>query len=527
MWSTAGTATLTFAGDYSKSIAFSAPGQVQVALGPAGQSVVQTILLPSGSSSVSPAFQGAFTAWFLDGNGFLTRSGNTIWDYSSAAVQQNVVTVSSQGQACGEGRFFWIQSDSLNIYQVGGGASPLVTATAYYVVPSGTTLGVFGVNQNQLVVIDLSGATPVSTSYTLPPAVSYPTAYAATSASSWVAGDRNGIIVDGASLGGQRRYLALGQAIIAAGTEYFSVATASGEILYFDANTDNMLGTQDLRNPSPGTVPTQLSTSSDGTVLAVAVGTTPFQQYPLPATDVDIYSLPSGTLINTFQGVDTLPGGGFSFDMSLSGSGNIIAWTAYESSSACPAQAVAVTGGTPIWCATTAVPTGPTTVQLSPDGTLPAISAGPVLGGTTTSSIFPISAPASAVTVSGWVVGWLDDARLLAEQFATLTTPTSGPGGGQPYLVYEDAKIFSSSGTKLGSAAIPQITSFQVVTSDSIYSPQTNTIISLASGVPTWVSGDASCIGCDIVAYPAVTSGAVTGSQVIFTLGTQVLAQPY
>jgi hypothetical protein len=527
VWSTAGTALLTFAGDYSKAIAFSAPGQVQVALGPAGPSVTQTILLPSGSSSVSPTFQGAFTAWFLDGNGFLTRYGNTIWVYSSAAVQQNVVTVTAQGPAGGEGRFFWILSEgSLDIYQVGGSASPVVTTTAYYAVPSGMTLGVFGVNENQLVVIDLSGATPVSTNYTLPPAVSYPTAYAATSASSWVVGDENGITVDGASLGAQPRYLALGHAIIAAGTNYFSVATASGEILYFDSKTDAMLGTVDLQSPSPGTVPTQLSTSTDGTVLAVAVGATPFQGYPLPATNVDVYSLPSGTLVNTFSGVDTLPGGGFSFDMSLSGSGNVIAWTAYESSSACPAQAIAVTGGTPIWCAPTAVPTGPTTVQLSPDGTLLAISAGPALSGTTT-SIFPISAPTSAVTVSGWVVGWLDNARLLAEQFATLTTPPSGPGGGQSYLAYEGADIFSSSGANLGSAPIPQIQNFQVVSGDSIYSPQTNTIVSLTTGAPSWISGDAYCYGCDIIAYPAVTTGAITGSQVIFALGHLVLSQPY
>jgi hypothetical protein len=518
-WSTAGNTLLTLAGNYSNAIAFSAPGQIQVALGPVGQSVIQTLFVPSGSSTVSPAFQGAFTTWFVDGNGFLTRYGDNIWAYSSAAVQQNIITVTGQGAEGGEGPFFWNDvGGSLDIYQLGGSASPVFTTTANTIVPSGMTLATF--QSNQLVVIDLSGATPVSTSYTLP--AIYPSTYAATSASSWVVGNDYGVIFDGASLAGQPRYLTLGQATsIAGGTAYFSIATASGEILYFDATTDAMLGTVNFQG-APGSVPTQLSTSSDGTVLAVVVGcSTHVYQYPCPPVDVNVYSLPSGTLIDTFPNVDTSPNYSPSFELSLSGTASVLAMTP-TSISACGT----VVSGISIWCG------GANTVQVSPDGTLVAASTTPALSGTLT-SIVPIAAPTMPVaTVSGWVVGWLDNSRLLAEQFAEAPPPPNLPGG-QPTLVYQGADIYSSSGTNLGSAAtpFPQIQSLQAVTSDSIYSPQTNTIVSLTTGMPIWISGDAFCspfeMDCNPAIPPPVTSGAITGSQVIFALGPLVLAQPY
>jgi hypothetical protein len=67
------------------------------------------------------------------------------------------------------------------------------------------------------------------------------------------------------SLAGQRRFLTPGAATsIAAGTKYFAVATASGQIFYFDASTDAMLGTIDFSS-------SQLAMSTNGTVLAAAL----------------------------------------------------------------------------------------------------------------------------------------------------------------------------------------------------------------------------------------------------------------
>ena len=185
---------------------------------------------------------------------------------------------------------------------------------------------------------------------------------------------------------------------------------------------------------------------------------------------------------------------------------------AISGTSGCDAEAIAVTGGTPIWCTTTGTPD---TVQISQDGTLVAASTAPARSGTTT-TIYTNGALTTAV--NGWVVGWLDNTRLLAERF--------GQENMNPNPVYEGADIFSSSGTNLGGAHVPQLQTLQVVTGDSIYSPQTNTIMSVTTRATSWASADTACPavsgGC-----PFPSAGAVTGSQVIFPSGALVLAQPY
>jgi hypothetical protein len=505
-WSTrgpqVGQAIATVAGDYSTAAVFSAPGQIQVALGPSGQNVVQTISVPSGTSSVSPAFRGTFSSWFLDGASFFTNTGNVYWIYSSAGVQQEITQIAIQG---GRGAWFWTYpGGSMSVYRVGTSTTPALTTStiesAYnpQIFSSGPTLGVLADDWNQLVVIDLSGATPVSGTYTLPAPMDYPSSFAAASASSWIVGDRYGVLFDGASLGGQPRFLTLGQVTsIAGGTAYVGVATASGEILYFDATTNAMLGTIDF--PS-----SQLAMSKDGKVMAAAAVASPLQNPP--NTSVNVYSLPAGTLTNTFPFDSGVP-----VVISLSAAGSLLGMTP-ASTSGCDAEVIAVTGGTPVWCGAAAG-----AVEISPDGTLVAAANGANIPTTT---IYTNGAVTTAV--NGAVVGWLDNTRLLANEFAE---GTSLPGG--PY--YAGANIFSASGTNLGSAPIPQIQSFQVLTSDSIYSPNTNTIMSLTTGATLWASAETAYVDptCFEFGSECRTAGVITGSHVIFSSGALVLAQPY
>jgi hypothetical protein len=382
---------------------------------------------------------------------------------------------------------------------VGASASPALTATFpgyhgyIYSFPSATTLGFLAQDSNQLLVIDLSGATPESNTYTL--LTNSPQTYAATSANSWVVGDEYGVVFDGASLGGQPRFLTLGQVTsIAAGTAYLGVATASGEILYFDATTDTMLGTVDL--PS-----SQLSMSTDGKVLAAATVASPLQNPP--NTSVNVYSLPAGTLTKAFPFDSGTP-----VEISLSSSGTLLAMTP-SSTAGCGAEVIAVTGGTPVWC-------GDGAAEISPDGTLIAASGPSWPGGTST--IYTNGAVTTAV--NGAAVGWLDNTRLLVNEFAEAGSRVNG-------AAYAGADIFSSSGTELASAPIPQIQNFQVVSGDSIYSPQTNTIFSVTTGALIWASADASCISYNTACGVSIGAGAVTDSQVIFSSGALVLAQPY
>jgi hypothetical protein len=320
--------------------------------------------------------------------------------------------------------------------------------------------------------------------------MAYPSAFAAASASSWVVGDRYGVVFDGASLGGELRFFTPGEvSSIAAGTKYVSVATASGQILYFDATTDALLGTIDF--PSA-----QLLMSADGTVTAAAGLASPLQNPP--DNSVNVYSLPSATLIHAFPLGTPAP----VLQISMSAKGDVISMTP-SSTSGCDSEVIAVTGGTPIWCAP--MPTG----LLSPNGTMTVASGGAIYTNGTLTSAIPDTP-----------VGWIDNTRLLANTYAV---NVSLPGS----YHYAGAYIFSSAGTNLGATPIPETLSFQVVNSDSIYSPGNNTIMSLTTGATLWASADASCTGYNPACSVDIGVGAVTGSQVIFSSGALVLVQPY
>jgi hypothetical protein len=492
-WSTSGQAMATQTGDYSFASVFSAPGQIQVALGPAGQNVIQTIALPSGTSTTTPVFQGAFSTWFLDGAGFFTILENTTWIYSSAGVQQNVLV--SPGTLTGRGHFYW--TSSLLFYEVGGNGSAIFNANVGgRIVPSGSTIAILGPSNNGnndvLQVIDLSGSVPTMSSPYYTP-IAGPNAYAAVSASSWLVGNQQGIIFDGASLAGPYRYLTPGEASsIAAGAAYFAVGTASGQIFYFDASTDAMLGTIDAGSG-------QLAISADGTVLAVGLEPAVY----LDPSGLPVYSLPSTTLLANV--------GGFSGTvLSFSSSGTVPAGNSLGCSGG------AITVATRILC---------DGGLISPIGSTVAVSSGPATYGTAT-DIYNNGTLTTAVP--GWAVGWLDSGRLLVEQFAEIPPPPSLPGG-QATVVYTGGAIFSPSGTNLGSSPIPPLQNPQVLAGDSIYSPQTNTITSVTTGLTLWASADAFCIlPLNLDSFcNAVNVGAASGSQVIFALGNLVLAQPY
>lgn len=515
-WSPTGQALLSHSGDYSTAMAFAAPGQINVALGAAGQSVIESISLASGASSLSPAFQGQFALWFVDGGRFLTTLGSTVWTYSAAGTQQDVTQLPgliapppapSLNLAGGEGNWFWTIDGifRLNLYQVGSSASPALTASlpANEVIPSGTTIGVLSDSDNgQVEVIDLSGATPVSTAYAIP--FAFPSAYAAMSGTSWVVGSFDGLVLDGTSLTAQPRYLTLGSATsIVGGTQYFSVATASGKILFYDASTNNLLGTIDF--PA-----FQISASSDGTVLAAVADST------VPVGTVNIYSLPSGTLINSFPPTSTESARG----ISLSGSGNVLAEVLSPTSTPCTGQAISVMGGTPLWCPPTTV----AIAQVSPDGTLIASAASqfqPVV--TNTTSIYKNGS--LVATVPGTPVGWLDNTRLLAVIFKQVMLV-----GGGTTDVFQNAVIYDSLGNNQGTPPIIDIVTVQPITTDTIYSPDRNAIMSLTTGAVSWMSADSNAGTCSNEAGSGVSAicfGALSGSEVVFASGASVLAQPY
>lgn len=479
-----------------RAIAFAAPSQVQVAAGPAGQSVVQTIAVPSGAAVTSSAFNGQFTAWFADGGRFLTTAGSTVLVYSNVAVQQGsfAFPISSGATTIGgEGNWVWVASSfgALSVYPATG-TNPAAAATYSLgvlatVVAAGPTLAAFTSNTT-VSVIDLSGATPVRTDYTSPISVAPQAAtprspYAAVSASQWLVGGADGVLLDGASLASTPRFFGFGAAMsIAGGTGHFAIATAIGKILYFNSATLAQEGQIDFLG-------SQLMLSTDGSVL-LAQGTSALQDYTLPAGGAPLYSWSSTGLA--------------AFALSAPG-------TVLEQLLGNTLQASSPTGGSLIFSAQ--VPTS-NILTISPAGTFTALANGSFGLQTTIPGTSLFQNGTLVTAFNGLPVGWLDDSRLVVDNYALL-------GGLVPTYTYSGCTLYGPNGSPTGGACAlgQELRQFQPVGSDTLYSPANNQILSVSTGAVTWASGDLG--GSE---FPI---GAVAGAYVVFISGTSIVAQSH
>lgn len=513
-------------GAYLGTSLFAAPGQVQVANGPAGANTVETIAVPSCTSTVNAAYQGQFAAWFADGSRFLTQASGTVWTYSNTGSLQATVQIpapvgaltfeGSDQELGGAGNWIWTfgwnyasQENVLTVYSVGS-STPALTVTSgdiagYYV--SGTTLGIMPRNQT-ISIVDLSGATPVQTDYAVPPSLNHSyfselplVGFAATSGTRWVVGTGQdsgtgmvdtgtGPILDGASLAsGTPRYLGRGGVLSMAGsTANVSIATADGQVSTFNPSNATPLSSISLTAQ-------EVALSTDGSVLAAASE---------DSSLLNVYSLPSGALSDSlsYSGQSTL---GTLLNLTLSGSGTTLG---IETNTTPPPgdtaqtipQVVPISGTPAIWTgAATSNLIG--SVQLSPDGTLAAVTEG--AEPTSVVSIYQNGHLLSAVTGVG--VGWIDNGRLLVDNF--------GYVGTGDYPSYIGCTIYSPTGTVLATPALPQLNTIQTVTSDTVYSQ--GAIYSLTTGKPTWTNPYDNAFGV------------VAGSYVVFESQGKVIAVPY
>jgi hypothetical protein len=482
VWSPSGQMLFSNSGDYSAAQPFAAPGQLQIANGPAGANVIETIAVPTGTSTTSPTFQGTFNTWFVDGQRFLTHLGTSIWVYSNAAVQQDFAAPTT-GAAGGSGDWYWGGS---TIYQVGSGGTPALTVSnAGSFLSSGTVLGAF--YGSQATLVDLSGAAPVATQVTNVPYVSIGGvgAFAAQSPTEWLAGTENGIVIDGSSLSGTPRTLTLGAAYgVAAGTSFISVSTAVGKIFVFNSSDDSPAGTI---NFAAG----QLAATPDGSTLAAVASSSS------GSTTINIYSLPAGTVTSTFT--PPLPA-----SVTMSASANDLGeMFSSPTAAGCLAQVISVPSGATILCSDFPI------VQLSPDGTLTAAT---YTNGGNSSPLTNVYKNGTLVTtLPGFAPGWLSNDQLLVDDYDN-------------NLVASGTTIYDASGNQVSTPPLVTIGPFQLVPGSStlLYDTANNTIASLTTGSTTWASGDP-------LSYGGVFggTGGVTGTQVIFISNNMVLAQPY
>jgi hypothetical protein len=496
-WSPTGQHLYSLAGNYASAIAFAAPGQIQVALSPAGANVIQTIAASTGAATTGPAFLGTFNEWFADGSHFQTLVGSAVYTYLNTSLQADVTSLSTVYGLGGQGNWFWNQDQvpmNVNVYKVGSSGTPAATYSGGNPTTSGTTLAVQAQNGlPQFTLVDLSGTALTSTVQALP---GFPeSAYAAISPTEWFIGNAAGAIFDGASSVASPKYLALGAAMsIAGGGGSVAIATGSGQIYVINPQSAVVQNTI-------GFVSGNLQMSTDGTVLAA------LSTIAVSPPVLQVYSLPSGTVMNSFGGSGSA---NIVLGYSLAGSGTVIAQLTGPTLNANLQQVTDLATSTVIWSSSTFVTTP---VLFSPDGTLFAAPTQPYAYSVNlaTSANIYLNGQLSAV-VGNSPVGWIDNGRLLVDNFA----PTPG---GTPLYQYSGSTIYGPTGTVLASPALPALSSIQTVTADTVYSPEYDAIYSLTTGAATWNGTPPPTTNSPV--------GAIAGAYAVVVFGTQVVAEPY
>jgi hypothetical protein len=495
VWSPTGALLFTRSGDHSGARVFAAAGQLRLGGGPAGSVVIENLAIPSGIATLSPAFQGAFHSWFSDGESFFTNVGNTVRVYSKIATQRDIVALPTTERLAGQGNWLWTHSsipNTLRIYAVGASSAPAASyslGSQGNVVPSTGTIALLDSTDAQFSIIDLSGTTPAKLDYGSP--LAYLTAFGSASSTNWAYGNRLGVMQSDFSAPSlSLRYShGLARKITGSG-QRFAIATAAGSIFYFAADTRQLQGEIDFES-------SDIQLSSDGALLAASGA---FDWTASTDRSLNVYSLPAETVIAQWPHAyptDNL----YSFALSLSG--NVVGQVAGSPS----IRSVTLLDGTPVWSDNAGAIDSAVPIRLSPNGTLHALSSADRTF-TTSTNIF-LNGTLSTV-VPGWAVGWLDDSRLLVNQYRDL--PGSTPD------TFDRCTIVNTLGQTIATPALPEMDSVQSVTASSVYSPRHNLILDLATGNTLWSSTSPVHVGW--------TAGAVAGNFVVFSSGATVRAEP-
>ena len=497
VYSTSGQTLATHNGDYHAAVAFAAPGQVQIARGPAGANVVETLTVPSGTDTVSVAFNGTFSSWFLDGAHFLTTVGNTVYTYTSAGVQQGISALPTVSNLTGQGNWIWVTGIlDLQVYAIGSSTPALDTNFDSTYLASALLIAIPQPDTPGISIVDLSGSSPVATSYSVS-AVSIGSIFASASSSQWLIDSGSGAIIDGATISGTVRTLGYGQIqSIAATANLVALAASNGQILLMDPVGKTVQSTINVQA-------SRLKISSDGSVLGVLEGT---------SQKVNFYSLPSSSVISSFAYVPPVASTQEVLGITswaLSSLGSTIAIPTSSSS----LQIMGITGTPVIWSGTPEDP-----ICLSPDGTLAAIIGGPWGDGLGQSS----AEPSTNIYQNGTLIsaiqanpsGWIDNGHLLAQTF--------GPLGPHSTSAYAGSNIYSPSGAVLSSFAansIPGMQNPQFLAGNLVLNPATPpAIYSLNDGSLVWAAPQGA---------GSNNEAAVSGSNVVVQVGHQVLLYPF
>lgn len=488
--STTGAALFTLQGDFSNAKLFAAPGEIRVALGPAGSSVVQRIATADGSSTTTVPFDGAFRSWFVDGGRFLTTAGNAVRVYTPDAALEQLWAVPSTQGLTGQGNFVWsTASGPLNIYPIGS-ASIAYTTPFRALAVRGTTIATL--LQGTLTIIDLGGSSLSPTPIAIPETV-YGDALAIDDTGAWAVGGDGGIVWDSGHAfdpAGPQPLSCGAVSVAGSRSGPVAVSTAAGRIYELDLSSETHVLVGEAEYPGGA----RIELSSDGGLLAA-------EGRPLDDCDIDygipasirVFTMPAGTLHTAWECVRRpewpVPQPMFH----LAAGSPTMVWdrAVYDLLPSVELAYAASTG----WQG-----------QVSPNGqglaTVNRLGFDPDRPGESVTYIY--DGATLVATPPGLAVGWIDDARLLIQL-------TDG-------IAYTGTRIVDPLGAVLASPALPSMLSlgdngrFIPVDATRIYIPRYNAIYSLVDGSQVWASNFDAAAGD--IAGPYVVSASVSRAQV-------------
>ncbi len=486
-----------------------APDEVRFGVGAQQQpSVVNIIPVNGAPPTQTPPYEGVFESWFEDGERFITRDGSTLRIYSKAGVKEDEQgSLSSSDKFHGTGNYYWDKGYYLTIREVGGGGVPLVQ-TLY---PSGSTivrskraLGVIPPQAASFDIFDLAGPAPVK--------IQNPTGSWKNKAGyidkdlHWAVGNDTGVIYEkGTPQDPQASgFFGCGSPvdIAAAPTGDVAIATSVGKVLVYDINMPAGAGpkTEIPFNAS------RMQFSANGTVLAAMSS---WDQIP-NANDGSLrfFNLPQGTPLSVLQWPNIRVD-----EFSMSQNATTVGFKQYTPTYLEGRKLTDLSGTTILY-----QDSADATPLPSPDGTRFVL----------TNYWFDIWVVCTGVTfyqgttpgvhVPGCAVGWIDDNRVLIEQYELGPWQPWGPE-----IKYLGSSFYDAQGNLLGPANLPvmalnstttSVPPMYVLSPTTVYLKPFQGIYDVNTGVK-------------LTSLPTMTRAVTSGKAVLVDPLGVVVAQPY
>jgi hypothetical protein len=496
IWSTStGAVVATRTGNYSSTSIYPAPTQLQIALSPNASGAIETIAIATGVSTISPAYAGTFSFWFLDGSQFVTTSATNTDIYTNASVLEHVLTLSFTPNG-GYGNYLYYLTNanfncSVQITSITSSLSSYPACNnAYGSRNTSTILTQSGTN---FTVTDLTSSTLATTQYSAGNLSNVPftfTAYDATSTAHIFIGDSHGLVLSPSD----STNFSLGAVAAVAGSNTQTVLTTANGTLYDIATSSGTV------SKTASIYSSSLSITADGTLLAA------YPSYNWNQQTLYVYNFPAMSIAWT----QSVTGATNLDSFSLSPTGGVLLWSDdYYGSSPDPYYAYIVNlstnttlfGANVMWSGTRV--SNP--VLLATDGSKYTLNTYNLYTDCSV-NIYVNNLITTAAPLNGCAVGWVDTSHVLVDNYVF----TLGSG-----VSYSNALLYDSSGNLVATLPVPAGTILPI-NSSSFYMPSTNSVYSASTGAVVWT--------CTLTSNGL---GAVSGSDIVYVSGHRVIAEPY